>query len=133
MRRRGGFSLLELTLVLVILGILGAVAAVNVLGQSERARVQATKTDMQVIANAIEAYMAQEGRGRPPATLEVLREGSQAYLQATVTFTDAWGTPYFYRSESNEPGRPFILISYGPDGEGGTADDIDIWVVKSGG
>lgn len=131
-RRPGGFSLLELTLVLVILGILGAVAAVNVLGQSERARVQATKSDMQIINNAIQSYMAQEGRGRPPESLAVLQQGTQAYLQSTVRFEDAWGTPYFYRPESMVQGQPYVFLSYGPDGEGGTDDDIDVWTINNG-
>ncbi len=132
-RRPGGFSLLELTLVLVILGILGAVAAVNVLGQSERARVQATKSDMQIINNAIQSYMAQEGRGRPPENLTVLQQGAQSYLQSSVRFEDAWGNPYFYRPESLNPGQPYTFLSYGPDGEGGTGDDIDVWTMNNGG
>lgn len=128
-RMRPGFSLLELTLVLVILGILGAVAAVNVLGQSERARIQATKTSMQTIRTAIEQYMAGAGKGQPPGDLTALTTGANPLLQSTTKLEDQWGNAYFYRPESVVEGRRYTLISYGPDMESATEDDINVWTM----
>ncbi|MCA9303888.1 MAG: prepilin-type N-terminal cleavage/methylation domain-containing protein [Phycisphaerales bacterium] len=124
---RPGFSLIELTAVLVILGILMAGAAVAVPAQVKRARIKTTKTSMQTIKTQINTYMV-ENAGDAPETLLVLipsfmEEGSEI---------DAFKVPYYYRPT---PGvglaHPYELTSAGPDKEFGTEDDISVWNMRT--
>jgi prepilin-type N-terminal cleavage/methylation domain-containing protein len=123
---RPGFSLIELTAVLVILGILMAGAAVAVPAQVKKARTKSTKTSMMTIKTQIGTYMV-ENAGDAPATLSLLipsfmEEGSDI---------DAFNKNYHY---TPTPGiglaHPYDLISAGPDKEFGTADDIDLWTMQ---
>ncbi len=122
---RPGFSLLELTLVLVIMGMLMAVAAVSLVGNAKRARVKTTKASMTVIKGAIEGYMIEKD-GSPPATLSMLVPD---YLQQGK-LRDAWKQELFY-SASPGSGGAFQLISLGDDKELGTEDDIDVWTMDA--
>ena len=122
---RRGFSLLELTLVLVILGVLGAVAAVNVLGAGERAKESATKTSMRTVRSQIEAYQLQNNAY--PTTLQTLVDGR--FLEAK-SIKDSWGNAFIYRAPGYG-GNPFELYSQGADGEGGTDDDISVWALDA--
>ena len=123
---RPGFSLIELTAVLVILGLLMAGAAVAIPAQIERARIRTTENSMNVIKTQIESYRA-ENAGDAPATLAVLipsfmEEGSEI---------DSFKEPYYYLPT---PGagtlHAYELRSGGPDREMGTEDDINIWTMK---
>jgi len=126
-RSRAGFSLLELVGVLLILGLLGAVAAFNVAGIGSQARIDSTKTSMQVIKNALNTYHLNEGRY--PDNLEVLVTSG---ILEDKALRDAWKTPFFYRNENPLPDRPFLLISYGPDRDGDAIEDnIDIWTIDA--
>jgi len=120
---RPGFSLIELTAVLVIIGLLMAGAAIAVPGYLERARVRVTKSSMETIKTAINTYMANNA-GDAPETLMVMvpsyiEEGSDV---------DAWEEPFYYRPT---PGgvHDFNLISAGPDKKFQTEDDIDVWTM----
>lgn len=125
-RRRAapGFSLIELTLVVVILGVLMAVVAVNVMGQGEKAKRRATEASMTVIQQTLETYHL-EYSAYPPS-LELLRQ-LDGFLQKNKPIEDGWKRKYDYRT----PGvsHPYELRSMGGDGEPGTADDIDIWTM----
>jgi len=119
-RRRGGFSLLELMLVLGILGVLMAVAAVNVLGGQERANKRATEATMRTVQSGIIEYKTFANAF--PADLNALVPD---YVSTTK---DAWGNDLYYTT----PGfgdRPFTLISNGPDGQPETDDDMDLWEI----
>ncbi len=126
--QRAGFSLVELTVVLVILGLLAAGAAIAIPGQMKRASIRATKTSMTTVKSQIESYRA-ENAGEAPATLQVL---IPSYMQAGSDL-DAWDEPYYYLPT---PGQAYAytLISKGPDKEQGTEDDINVWTmdVKTG-
>lgn len=125
---RPGFSLIELTAVLVILGLLMAGAAIAVPRQIEKARIRVTKSSMTTIKTAINTYMA-ENAGDAPATLATM---IPSYIEAGSE-VDAWEEAYFYNPT---PGAatPFDLISSGPDKEFQTSDDISVWTmdVRSG-
>ncbi len=121
---RPGFSLIELTAVLVILGLLMAGAAIAVPKQIQKARIKTTKTSMVTIKTAINTYMA-ENAGDAPASIAVLiptfiEQGSEV---------DSWENPYYYRAT---PGgtQPYDLISAGPDKEFSTPDDINLWTMN---
>lgn len=120
---RPGFSLIELTAVLVILGLLMAGAAIAVPAQIERARIRTTKTSMQTIKTQIESYRA-ENAGDAPASLAVLipsfmEEGSDL---------DGFKEPFYYLPTPGST-RAYELRSSGPDKEMGTEDDINVWTM----
>lgn len=121
---RPGFSLIELTAVLVILGILMAGAAVAVPRQIAKARIKVTKTSMTTIKTAINTYMADNAGDAPVGITalvgEYIEEGSDL---------DAWERPFYYNPT---PGgaHAFDLISSGADKEFQTPDDINLWTMK---
>ncbi|MEO0482531.1 MAG: type II secretion system protein GspG [Planctomycetota bacterium] len=119
-RRRSGFSLLELMLVLGILGVLMAVAAVNVLGGQDRANIRATEATMRTVQNGIIEYKTFANTF--PVNIADLVPN---YVS---TVKDAWGNDLYYATPGFA-GKPFTLISNGPDGEPETDDDMDLWTI----
>lgn len=120
---RPGFSLVEIVGVVVIIGILAGAAAVAILPQVEKARVNTTKTSMNTVKSAINSYQVE--KSQTPASLDVLVPG---YLEAGST-VDAWKTPYYY---TPTPGgvQAYQLISAGKDQDLTTLDDnIDLWTM----
>lgn len=123
--RNRGFSLLELSLVIAIMGILMAVAAWNLMGGANDAKVQATKASMRTIQTALETYQVNNNAFPPSLNAIIpskLKSGSEL---------DAWDNPFYYQPVGKPGARPeegFTLISMGPDGQAGTEDDIDIWI-----
>lgn len=120
--RRGGFSVLELTIAIAILGIMMAVAGFAFVPMLLRARANATEQSMKQIDTAIKSYFANEGSF--PPNLAALVPG---YLETLPL--DGWDNQFFYSPNGATP-NTFILISWGADGEDGTDDDIDFEVVK---
>lgn len=125
---RRGFSLLELTLVLVIIGLLMGVAALGIPGWVKRASVQATIQTMDVYKTAINGYMASNAQ-TPPESLQDLVD--QGYIDADASTgrppSDAWEIEFYYKGGETPGGQPYRLISAGPDKEFNTDDDIDLW------
>lgn len=126
---RRAFSLLEIMLVLAIIGVLMGVAAVNLLGQSERAQVRATEQTLEVVRRAIEQY-AIDNRNTYPENLQVL---INERILEQGSLEDAWGEPLYFSPQRDSAGNPYVLISAGPDREFGTEDDINYWDVRNRG
>ena len=135
-RSRAGFTLVELMVVIVIIGLLATVVALNVLPSQDRAMVQKARADIATLEQAIETYRLdnmvfpndQQGLQalrRAPAGLnqpERYREGG--YIRRLPK--DPWGADYQYRRNSAHDGQ-FDVFSFGADGrEGGEGDDADI-------
>lgn len=138
-RRRSaehGFTLVELMVVIVIIGLLATIVAVNVIPASDTARVEKAKADISVIEQALEQYRL-DNLNYPAAT-----DGLQALLSAPAGLAqpqryrpggyirklpdDPWGRPYRY----GVPGRRggFDIYSLGADGQpGGEAENADIY------
>lgn len=126
------FTLIELMIVVVILGLLATIVMPRILSRPEQARRTKAKIDIRNIESALALFKTDTGRF--PTTSEGLEAmvsdpgikgyNSDGYLDK-VPF-DPWGNKYIYIS----PGvrnRDYDLESYGRDGEdGGTADDADI-------
>lgn len=118
--RQGGFTLVELLLVVAILGILATVAIMNVGGMSDEAREKATRTSIGVIESA--ARMFEIRTGKYPDSIDQLMQpmGDRPALLDKKSMNDAWGIPFAFKKTSN-----FIEIrSAGRDGAMNTPDDL---------
>lgn len=120
-RGRRGFSLLELTLVILIIGVLMGVAAVAFGPALLRGKTTATKASMTTLKRSITEY--QGVNNQYPETLTVL---APDFVEQVPM--DGWDNAFYYAAPG-QSGRPFDLISAGEDGAYGTADDIDVWTM----
>ncbi len=136
-RRESGFTLIEIMVVLVIIAILGALIAPQIIGQVDEARIKATKLDIRTLGSALDFY--QIDNYRYPTTdqgLEALVKAPeiepfarnwrpQGYLRSKTVPKDQWGSDYHYR-QPGERGGAYDLYTLGADGEpGGEGSDAD--------
>lgn len=124
-RRRAGFSLLELTLVLVIIGLLIGAAAYSVAGAGARAKVRVTKASMETIRSALSQYNLEHSAF--PPTLQTLI--TTKFLE-DKKLRDGWDREFYYDPRGRGREQPYTLASVGEDGQAGTEDDIDIWTMN---
>jgi len=132
-RRSFGFTLLELLVVMVIIGLLAGFVAPRYFAQVGKSRVKAAHAQIDALDKALEQYRLDVGR--LPTTEEGLAslntqpsgvtnwEGP--YLKKAVPL-DPWGHPYIYAQPGTHQ-NDFDLLSYGRDGQaGGAGNDADI-------
>lgn len=145
-RRRAGFSVIEIMIVLAIMVLLAGIVGIALFGQRDKADVQATKVQLESIESAMRAFRLDFRRyPTDEETIAVLWDSSlldpdadvaswSGYLEKPVP-ADVWGNEWGYTTETEEfdadpdapaSGPTFDLWSYGPDGEDGTDDDIHL-------
>ena len=129
-----GFTLLELLVVIVIIGLLAGYVAPRYFAQVGKSEVQVAKAQIESLEKALDQYRL-DMRRYPSAEegLEALvtkpadaQNWSGPYLKKSVP-SDPWGHPYVYRT----PGQKgeFEILSYGKDGKpGGTGQDADLGI-----
>jgi general secretion pathway protein G len=126
-KTRAGFTLAELMVVIVIIGLLATLVVPNVVRRLFTATRTKAEADINAIAQSIDQYTV-ENMGRYPESLEALvtpDENGNTYLNRETVPTDPWGQPYVYEPPSG--GRKFNIISYGKDTvPGGDGDEADI-------
>ncbi|MFQ5345722.1 MAG: type II secretion system major pseudopilin GspG [Mariprofundus sp.] len=121
-----GFTLLEIMVVLVIIGVLAALVAPRFLERADEAKVDACKVQMKNIAQALKLYRLQHGKYPASGNLHILAtadKDGKRYMDEVPK--DPWGNDYIYLS----PGvhGDFDILSYGADGKpGGSGFDADI-------
>lgn len=122
------FTIIEIVVVVVIIGILAAVIAPRIFGRVGQAKQSVAASNAAAIANAVRLYMTDnDGKLPSGASLEViLMGGSHKYMDNVDQLIDPWGKPFAIIA----PGRKnadFDIVSYGADGkEGGEGDDKDV-------
>lgn len=131
-----GFTLLEMIVVLVIIGLIMGLVGPRLFSQADRAKLQTAETQVKMLRGALETMRldigrfpnAQEGLGllvQPPGDSSVAQRWQGPYLDDGVP-ADPWGVPYQYAIQPSAH-HPFSLYSLGADGQpGGAEDDADI-------
>lgn len=131
--RARGFTLMELLVVILIIGLLTGIVGPRLLGQISRSEVTTAKAQMDAFDKALQAYRLDNGHF--PTTTQGLaallvqpadeQRWHGPYLQSAIP-PDPWGTPYQYRSPGAN-GKDFDLVSFGHDrAPGGSGDDADV-------
>lgn len=128
LKNERGFTLIEIMVVVVIMGLLATLVTVNLLDNADKAKIVKAKADIKAIENALELYKLDVGRY--PTTQEGIKsltqkgDGREAYIKGNVP-KDPWGKEYVYLSPGSH--NEFDIVSYGADGEpGGTGKAEDI-------
>ncbi|HVV62975.1 MAG TPA: type II secretion system major pseudopilin GspG [Pseudolabrys sp.] len=128
-----GFTLIEMLVVLVIIGLIMGLVGPRVLNYLTEARVKAAKLQIEALSSSLDLYYLDTGRY--PTTSEgltalVRRPGNMAgwngpYVKGGIVPEDPWKHAYIYRSPAE--GAPYEIISLGSDGrEGGTGSAADL-------
>ena len=126
--RNRGFSLIELMIVILIMGVLMGIVGFNLVGQAEKAKISATKTTMNTVADALRQYKVEYNR-YPPHMDPGLRVLVTERLIEGIE--DSWDQELYYFAPGPN-GEPYELGSNGPDQEYGTADDIVMYPTDEG-
>ncbi|WP_461831241.1 type II secretion system major pseudopilin GspG [Aquifex sp.] len=130
---RRGFTLIEVLVVLIILGLIAALIVPKITSRVDETRIKTTKLQLKAIKNALEQFKLDNGFY--PTT----EQGLKALVEKPTTPPepknwkqymeklpkDAWGNDFIYISPAGS--KPYELKSAGPDGVEGTEDDISVW------
>ncbi len=124
--RRGeaGFTLIEILLVVVIIGILAAIAVPRLGGRVGQSQIAAAKASIGAIGTAIDLYETDNGK-LPESLQNLVTKGSEPnwngpYLRKVESLKDPWGTEFQYAKQ----GDVYTVASAGPDLGFGSADDV---------
>ena len=134
-KKQGGFTLLEVMVVLAIIGGIMALVATNIIGSAGDARIKTTKSQIKLLENALDLYKldnftypsTEQGLEalirKPSSSPEPKNYKAAGYLKGNNVPTDAWGNEFLYFLDK---GR-YEIVSLGSDGqEGGDEDAADI-------
>ncbi len=131
--KNAGFTLLELLVVMVIIGLLAGYVGPKYFNKLGESQVKAAQSQMSAFSKALDVYRLDNGaypdqQSGLLALIEAPQAGSAKwkgpYLKKTIP-NDPWDNPYIYRAPGEQ--SEYDLISYGADGRaGGTGDNADI-------
>lgn len=140
MKKQKGFTLLEIMVVVVIMGLLASVVATNVMGSKEEASIKKAKVDIEVFESNLEMYKMDNHRyptteqgldalvNKPTSSPEPKNYRKDGYIKELKL--DPWDNEYVYVCPGVHNSRSFDIYSMGPDGEPETDDDIGNWTDK---
>jgi general secretion pathway protein G len=135
-RRRRGFTLIEILVVIVVIAILATLVAPNVFQHVGTAKSTTAKSQIEMMSSALDAYRLDTGAYPNTAqglaalqelpTIDPPTNWRGPYLRKAVPM-DPWGHPYVFVSPGEANPKGFDLISYGADGKlGGEGEDADV-------
>lgn len=130
---QSGFTLIELMVVILIIGLLATIVVQNLKGATDKAKRIKAQADISALKTALDRYYLDNGSYPSsdqglPALISAPQNGKVpadyppgGYIERIPN--DPWGNPYVYQSD----GDNYVLKSYGADGvEGGTGKNADI-------
>ncbi len=132
-KRSRGFTLVEMMVVIVIIGILATVVITQISGKADQAKVTATKALITQISGAVDLFKMYHNRYpeqledlvRMPSYVDPTKWPQGGYLKKTPL--DGWERPFKFRYPGTG-GQPYDIISWGEDGvEGGDGYAADLW------
>jgi len=118
-----GFTLMELMVVIVIIGVLAAIAVPSMSKQVDKAKAKRAMVEIKAMKTAIDVYKAE--KGSYPTTAQVKDALEDYGINWSDSFKDPWERPYVYSTDVNTAPSAYKIVSYGPDG-GITAGDDNI-------
>ena len=123
-RKDAGFTLIEILLVVVIIGILAAVAVPRLGGRVGQSQIAAARAGAGAIGTAIDLYETDNGK-LPESLQNLVNKGSEPnwngpYIRKVEGLKDPWGTEFQYTKQGNV----YTVASAGPDLSFGSADDV---------
>lgn len=137
--RAAGFTLLEMLVVLVIIGLIASLVGPRLFARVDSSKVQVAETQSKMLRGAVETFRLEVGR-LPTAEegLEVLRKAPSdergktrwrgPYMDEAIP-ADPWGNAYVYSTPGRD-GQPFAIYSLGADGKpGGEGNDADVGIL----
>ncbi len=124
-RGNGGFTLIELILVTVIIAILAGMVTLSFRGTATESKIRAALGDIKSYESAIELY-ALENNDQYPEKLSDLVSGKKTYMRDLNV--DPWGNPYVYLKPGARHRDSYDVFSMGPDGARDTEDDVKPWI-----
>jgi general secretion pathway protein G len=140
---RNGFTLIEIMVVIVILALLAALVGPKIMGRTDDAKIQTTKTQIRNLESALKLYKLDNGvyptteQGlnalvtKPTVGVIPTSYKDEGYLESKNVPKDGWGNDYLYVSPGDH--GDYDLYSYGADGvKGGDGKNADInsWDLK---
>ncbi len=116
-----GFTLIEILIVVMIIGLIASLVAPNLMGKFERSKEELGKAQVEMLSSGVQSFMLDESRC--PADLSELIKPGDAndtrwrgpYLSKQEIPKDAWGRDYQYKCPGDH--GPFDLYSLGPNGK----------------
>jgi general secretion pathway protein G len=126
-KKKKGFTLIELMVVVAILGFLGMIVATNIFPKLAKSQRTVAETNIEILKAAVEQYRMDNFLKLPGSLDELLQPNennmNQSYLENEDDLLDPWGNPYMY----TVLGSSFEILSLGADGlEGGENENEDI-------
>lgn len=141
-RLNAGFTLIEMLVVLVIIGLLAGLVGPKLFGKVDSSRVLTAQTQVKMLKGALESMRLDIGRfptteeglallNASPKDEKIRSRWRGPYLEDDVPL-DPWGMPYQY-SVPGSSAQPFALYSFGADGKrGGEGMDADVGYLPPG-
>lgn len=130
MKKHSGFTLVELLIVIVIIGLLGSLVAPQMFSKIGSSKQSTAKTQMQMFETALDTYYLDVGNY--PKALDNLKSSDARgwdgpYIKKDVPL-DPWGNPYML-TVPGPSGENYVITSFGKDGQqGGDGENQDIRV-----
>jgi general secretion pathway protein G len=136
-RQRSGFTLLELVVVIIVLGLLAGIVAPQIINRLSEAKCTTARTQIELLSVALDGYRLDNGSyptteqglaalREKPARAPVPGNWRGPYLRKAVPL-DPWGRAYLYRAPGEKNPGAFDLESLGRDGKaGGEGEDADV-------